>query len=475
MTAAPPNRGASATAATSEAGGRLLAESVAYIAIDAAQNLLALLVLPASLWWLTPGDMGTVTLTIIGTQIAMAVVSVGLDFAVVRYYLTWPEVDRPGQIAGVLAIVASGAAIVITGAALLASAFDAYALLVLASVTAGAGLAIRAIPLAVFRVTSGLADYATIVISGSVLQAILQVGLLAMDAGLKGFLVGTSVAAWLSAAMALVFLIRAGKVAAVQRLGGATLRLGAWAFASTLLTRVVASADRFAVGWWGSMDALGVYGTAARWSMPLRMVSGGTKMAIAPALSRAESAVGSLDSASAIIAALMTILALLTGILQLSALSLLLTPWWSRIDEFQRLLSVLLAAQLGGCLTLIGQLVLYYGGRSGYSAGLSALSAAVTFGGLAWLVPRFGAVGAALSQLAASMVQLLALGLVSSRRGWLSSRSLRALAVSAAGLAGPWLLPLWGSAMVTVVGTGLLARWAWDDLRSTVRLRGFAR
>jgi O-antigen/teichoic acid export membrane protein len=345
---------------------------------------------------------------------------------------------------------------------------------VLASITAGAALAVRSIPLAVFRVTSDLRRYGTVVVSGSMLQAALQIGLLAFGSGLVGFLFGASVAAGLSAVMAFGLLRRARYLAPPQRPAAAFLRVGGWVFVSSLVNRLVANADRFAVGWWGTMDTLGVYGTAARWTMPLRMLSGGTKMAIAPALSRAETEGGSLESASAPIAALVTLLALLAALLQVSSISLVLTPWEPFADEFQRLLSVLLAAQVGGSLVLIGQLFLYYGGRPAHSAGLSVLSATVTLAGLAWLVPRFGPLGAAASQLGASVVMLAALGFAAGRVAWLSSRAVRAIAVLAAGLVAPWILPAGGSALVTIAGAALLAGWAWNDLRSTIHLRRLA-
>jgi hypothetical protein len=93
---------------------------------------------------------------------------------------------------------------------------------------------------------------------------------------------------------------------------------------------------------------------------------------------------------------------------------------------------------------------------------------------LAWLVPRFGALGAAVSQLGASVIMLVVLGFAAGRIAWLSSRSVRAIAVLTTGLAAPWILPTGGSALVTIAGTALLAGWAWNDLRSIVRFRRLA-
>jgi O-antigen/teichoic acid export membrane protein len=448
----------------SPGSGRVISESLAYTAIDAAQNLLALFVVPASLFWLTPSDMGVVTLALVGTQVTMTLVTLGLDFGVLRFFFVWPEHERRARVTGALYLV-SAVALALTVAAVLAAAASpsATSLAVAAAVAAGTGLGLRSIPLAVFRVTSRLSLYAWIVVASSALQAVLQLGSLAMGGGVLGFLASAAVASWAGALWSGVALL-GRRPAAGRWPDGPTSRLAGWSLSGALANRATASLDRLALSFWSTVDALGVYGTAWRWSLPLRMISGGTKLAIAPALSR--SGTTPTAEATASLGAFMTLLALLAVMLLGTSSILLLTPWRTVIDDFQRLLTLLLAAQLISCLILIGQVLLYYLGSSARSTSLAFVSAVTGIAGLAWLVPRYGTTGAAVAQLASSLVTLFVFGRFAGRAQWAAMRADRPLIVLAGVLLTPWLAGPRLTAATSAAGAALLARWAWRDWRA---------
>ncbi len=465
LTGMPPNENPVTPLDDQPAAGRLASESLAYTVIDAAQNLLSLLVVPAALSWLSPAEMGAVTLALVGTHMVITIAVLGLDFAIVRFYLAWPMHRRRAHVAGILLLV-TGSALILTAAAVASSLYIARpaADLVVAAVATGAGLAVRAVPLAVFRVTSDLRPYAVVAIGGSAAQAVFQIAMLAAGWGAVGFVAGGAVAAWLGALGAVLWLRPALRQASWPDVDARQLAL--WSLVGGMFNRAVASLDRIAVLVWSTIDMLGVYGTAARWSLPVRMVSGGAKLALAPALSREEHA-GRLPDASAPLVAFVTLLAWMAVVLQLLSWCLVLTAWEPLAGEFQRLLSLLLAAQILGCISLIGQVLLYYAGRSTRSAGLAGLSAGLTVVGLVTLVPRFGARGAALAELCATAASLGVLVWAARGVRWGSPRLLRPLAVVTGTCAAPWFLEPAGTALVSLTGCLVLGRWVWSEARAS--------
>jgi O-antigen/teichoic acid export membrane protein len=446
------------------AGRRLVSESLVYAGVDVAQNVIALIVVPASLFWLTPTDMGTVTVGLLVSQIVLTIAALGLDFALLRFYLRWPEHERTARTNGVLVICAATSALLTVGA-IAAWAFTNRTGLGpwAAAVAAGAGLAVRGVPLAVFRVTSQLTRYATVTVGGSILQAILQIAALVAGGGVFGFLAALAAASWIGAGGACVYLM----INARQRPlwpDRDAVRLAASNLGAGLFNRLVGGADRFALLGWSTMDSLGVYGTAARWTMPLRTVSGGTKLALAPALSRAEAGTEDRILPGASIRPFVTMLAMFAALLQLSSWCLVLTPWRTELVQFQRLLALLVVAQLLGALTLMGQTLLYYRDRPGWSTALAALTAVLTVAGLTWLVPLYGATGAALVQVAANLVTLVVcVGFALNASEITRDAVWPVLILLAIGVS-QWFVGSWASGLVALAGTGLLMRSAWQDL-----------
>ena len=457
---------------TDRAGPRLISESVAYAAIEAGQNLLALIVVPFSLFWLTPLDMGVVTLAILASQVVLVVGTLGLDFALIRYYFRWTDAQRPGRAKGILVAVLAWALLLTMAAAWAWNVWrdQPWAAMAFMAASAGTGLAVRAIPMALLRVTSGLRRYAAVAVFGSVTQAVTQIGLLAAGAGPVGYLAGVSISAWLSALLASGLMLRDVTANGIGLPDGQFLRFAAIGAGSSLFNRLVSGADRLALSAWSTLDALGVYGTAARWSTPLRMVSGATKLALSPELSREEGRAGVSEAAARATAPFVTLLALLAAVLQLSSWCILFTPWRTVLSDFQPLLSILLMAQLLGALTFIDQVVLFYLDRPTRSTLLSALNAILTVTGLVWLVPRHGATGAAAVQLAANAATLIILGAVTASLPWRSLRVGRVVLVSAVCTLAACLAAPIVSGIVTLAGGAVLASWTWHDLEVARRI-----
>jgi O-antigen/teichoic acid export membrane protein len=447
---------------------RLASEAVVYTTIDATQSFLALLVVPASLFWLSPADMGTITLATLGSQVVTTLAVLGLDFALIRFYYTWAPETRQANVRGILRVVTTWSVlltIVAVGVLALMSGHG-NAGIWFAAISAGTGLAVRQIPMSVFRVSSALWWYAALAAGGSLAQAALQIALLATGAGATGFLAGASVAAWATAVTGVIVVARRSDTESVSAApNSAVLRLAAWNLLSGLANRALSGADRLAVYWWSSIDALGIYGTAARWSLPLRMFSGGTKLALAPALSRGESD-GNVTVTATAVSPFVTLLALLAAGIQVSSWSLLLTPWRSLIGDFQRLLAILVVAQLLGCLALIGQTFLYYLDRSAASSALSVLTTLLTFVGLLTVVPKYGAVGAAAVQLVTNAAVFVVLLLTKGGALWLSRRMVTTLvALGSICVVASLGVPILSAALSIAVTSGL-AFWSWRDFRN---------
>lgn len=442
--------------------GRLASEAVIYTAIDAGQNFLAFLVVPASMFWLSPADMGVVTLSILGAQLVMAVAVLGLDVTLVRYYYTWATAARDAHVRGIFRIVSAWSLfLTVVAAGVLATASVNGAVIWFATIAAGTGLAVRQIPLSVLRVTSGLRPYAALAIGGSFLQAACQILALARGWGVAGFLCSVSVAAWATALAGSYTLARSqaharGNLALPD---AGTQRFAAWSLLSAV-SRALAGVDRLAVYAWASMDTLGVYGTAARWALPLRMLSGGTGLALAPALSRGEA-----TATGAVVSPLVVLLALLAAAIQLSSWALLFTPWHSLLSELQRVLALLVVAQLVGSLCLIGQTFLYYFDRASHSSALSASTVILTALGLVILVPRYGAIGAAIVQFAANLTVFIML-LIIKGGAWLSRRVFIALAWLSLVCLSAWIETPVMAAALAVTATLPLVFSSWRDLQA---------
>jgi O-antigen/teichoic acid export membrane protein len=439
---------------------------MAYAFVEAGQSALALLVVPASLFWLTPADMGAVTLAQLGSLLTLTIGACGLDFAIIRSYLKWPEDARGAHVRWILHAVTLWSIVLVAaaGAAWALRPDASWAAITFFSVAAGAGLAIRSVPMSIFRVTSRFRPYATVAVGGSAVQAALQLALLVGGAGLNGYLGAIAIACCGSAVLAWRLSPHGRTQAPGLAPEPATVRIAAANVVSSLIDRLVSNADRFALSAWASIGALGVYGTAARMSMPLRIVTGATSMALAPAFSREEHGGRMADVSGVIVAPFVTLLGLVGSLLQLFSWSLWLTPWRTVLGDFQPLLSLLVLSQLVASVVVVGQLLLYYLDRPVQAGGLAVLNAIIMVGGLVWLVPSYGAPGAAIVQLLASISALVAVAATTHTLRWIAPRVLHVLAVSGAVTAAVWTAPPMAGAAATLAGSALLARWAWHDL-----------
>src|SRR5262245_65518575 len=119
------------------------------------------------MFWLSPADMGVVTLSILGAQLVMAVAVLGLDVTLVRFYYTWATATRDAHVRGIFRIVSAWSLfLTVVAAGVLATAFVNGAVNCIATIAAGTCLAVRQIPLSVLGIASGLPPYAAIAIDG---------------------------------------------------------------------------------------------------------------------------------------------------------------------------------------------------------------------------------------------------------------------------------------------------------------------
>lgn len=386
--------------------GRLLTESGGYAAIEVAQQGIALVTVAALLPWITPEEFGRLTLALVVGQVGTTLATLGLEFTVLRQYLGWPAHRRPGAVSGALAVSTAWATVLAVAGWWGCGWFDAgLEAPVLLAWWSGLLLGIRGLPLAVSRVNGWLPRYATVVIGGSVIQAALQVVLVAQGRGALGFVEGQLAGAIGSTLLALAL---ASAVLGRPRLEPGTMAYTLAILPSGLASRLILVADRLVLAQFVPLDTLGTYGLAARLAMPVKMVGGIFRMALAPALSRAEIA-GDLaavfsQSTRLILAATLT---MATGV-ALGSLLLQVSPWADVAAGVTGVLGLLLWAQVATTVQAMASLRIYYSGTPGASAWVSGAGAAMLLLGLWVLAQRWGGTGAAMAELLAAWVGIAA-------------------------------------------------------------------
>jgi O-antigen/teichoic acid export membrane protein len=466
---------------TTSVHNRLLAEGVGYTVVDALQQALALAAMPIVLLLIDPAEFGQVTWGLVWMQLALAAGGLGLDFALLRHFDRLPEQSQPGTSARVLslsAIAAATAGVLVVLGSLLLPADRGTVRMLWAGTAIGLILAVRGVPLAVLRARRDVRRYAVLLLGGAVLQAIGQVGGALVRPDAAGYMTGYALATAAGLAWALVVTRGTFAWREFGRWPEATLvRYAMTVLPSTLFNRVLASADRFALFQMQDLATLGTYGLAARLALPLKMVSGGFKTALAPALGDAERQGEGLGAVLLPFGAFVTRLLICGAALLLLGLELLaLTPWGGQTAaKVEALLALLLVAQVAAALAALLQTVVYYSPRPGRAGTAGAASAVVLLAAIAVLVPHHGAIGAAIAQILASWValgmQTRWLGDIPRMRShillWTLASVAPVLIVAAGRLAGPGPL-LWGKILFACLAVGALA----SDLRKG---RGFLR
>ncbi|MFN8058445.1 MAG: lipopolysaccharide biosynthesis protein [Vicinamibacterales bacterium] len=386
---------------------RFLQEGVTYALVEAGQQGLGLLVVPALFVWLTPTDVGYVTGALVASLVANTLGTLGLDFTVLRQYFGWAEAERAALVGRVLLFVSlwSAALFAVTVVAGRFVTDEAWRVATTWGVAGGLLTGVRAIPLAVMRVQGLLKPYAMVVIGGSVVQAAGQIALMWLGWAAPGYLQAIAFAMGASAMLcvwqARSFLAwsrpRAEPVSALWRYTFSVLP-------ANLFNRFVSMADRVTMSFATSVEALGVYGAASRFMTPLKLFSGGFKTALVPALSRGEGAAGG-EEEFGHLATLMVLLLLCGGLLVMAGTWFVrLTPWQAQVGMLEQLVGLLVVAQLLAGLVFLLQLRLYYSSRPGLTAYIGAANSAALLLALAGLVPRWGARGAAVAELVAGLV-----------------------------------------------------------------------
>lgn len=386
--------------------GRLLVESGGYAAIEIAQQGIALATVAAMLSWITPEEFGRLTLAVVVGQVGTTLATLGLEFTVLRQYLAWPEHRRPGAFSAALSISTGCAAVLALAGWWGSGAIDAgLRTPVLLAWWGGLVLGIRGLPLAVSRVNGWLPRYAAVVVGGSVIQAVLQVLLVTRGRGAQGFVEGQLAGAIASTLLALAM---ASAVLGRPRLEPGTLSYTMAILPSGLASRLILVADRLVLAQFVSLETLGAYGLASRLAMPVKMVGAMFRMALAPALSRAE-VTGDLatvfsQSTRLILAATLT----MATAVALGSLLLQVSPWAEVAAAVTAVLGLLLWAQVVATVQAMANLRIYYSGTPGASAWVSGAGAAALLLGLWALAPRWGGTGAAVAELLAAWAAMAA-------------------------------------------------------------------
>lgn len=394
-----------ATGPASAMGARLASEGAAYTMVELAQQALGLAAIPVVFWYLTPGEFGIVTWALVVSQLGTTLASAGLDFSLLRHHYQLDAGSRARQQRHALG-----------RAVLLATGFGALAIVagrwsppderapLLLGAAAGLILGVRSLPVASLRAEGRLRRYAAVQLGGTLCQVVVQIVLLMMGFGATGYMWGYVAGAAVVLPVALAG-FGGGRGSPPQGQVDRTVSRYAWeVFPATLLNRVQLLADRALLTGWGGTEAVGLYGAALRLATPVKLLSGGLKTALAPALSRAEADAVNQDVAAAPLARLVMLTTLPLGsAAAIAGWCVQLTPWQPHWLAFQRALSVLLFAQILQSLAFVLQTLVYYS-RSPRRAGwISGAQATTLIAALLVLVPLAGGQGAALAQLLAGL------------------------------------------------------------------------
>lgn len=462
--------------AAAVAEGALLSEGAAYAVVEVAQQALAMIALPVFFFFLTVSDFGVITEAIVLTQVGLTVSTLGLDFSVMRMYFRWEDGERRRAIAGVTFVSALWSTALAVGMHIILSAWhlDANTYWALTyGWWAGLVLGIRGVPLSIVRVTGALKPYAIFVLGGAVLQVVLQIVCVALHMGPAGYMLGYASGALLSCTIA-VYAVRCDYKwdTRVWMLPRETIRYTASILPSVLFSRIVAVADRVVLARFGTQEMLGLYGAAARFTTPLKFLSGGFKLAVVPLLSRQERA-GDTAPVFERMSRFIVVGMLLVGTLVAVAVWFIqFTPWAPSSGALQQLVALLLVTQFLAGLTFLGQVHFYYSPRPSAASVAMTVNAIALLGGLVLLVPKQGAFGAAIAGViagAAGFAAVMAITVVMQRhtRPWSTLLALLATFIPCAGAT-----YMFGRAVQLLVFTLTLGVYTWS---LWVLLSGFTR
>ena len=414
----------------------LVSSAGQYALVELAQQCLGLLALPLVVAFLPAPVFGLVTWALVVSQVAFTVAALGFDFTIVRMWNQWGA-DRPAVLSTLLVICVGWSAVLVAVSQALPLGLEGRHDLARLGVYLGITLAIRSIALSILRMQGLLKRYGAVMVGGSALQVAAQVVLVTRGYGATGFVLGSILGMAASMALGYGFVARAFAAPRRGSLTRGTLGFVLRTWPASVVNRAGLLVDRFALGAQGAVGGLGLYGLVSRFTVPLRLLSGGFKLALSPALSHHErdgavpglvAAFGRPVIAAIVLAALLVSLA--TGVLAW-------TPWRSVAADAQRLVALLVLADVLAAISVLGQLALYYSSKPHHGSFVSVATTATLAGASLLLVPRFGAFGAAGAQLAASCVGLLG------------------VTAFAPGMAGTWLR--FGIMVIPLAVTGILA------------------
>jgi O-antigen/teichoic acid export membrane protein len=359
-------------------------------------------------FFLTVEDFGLITGSIVLVQVGLTAGTLGADFTVLRLFYKWSEAERRRVVAGITGIcvvwsigLAIGLHAVLSALRLSMPVYWTLSF----GWWAGLLLGVRGVPLSIVRVTGAVRSYGLFVLGGAVAQFVLQLAFVIAKFGPAGYMLGYAVGILLSTLLAL-YAVRRDYAWSPQawRLPRNAIDFTIRVLPSVLFSRLVAVSDRTLLAWWGTQSSLGLYGAASRFTTPLKFLSGGFKMALVPALSREEQS-GRADAIFRRMSQFLVVGMMFTGTLvALAVWFIRFTPWAAASDDLQRVVGLLLLAQFLSGLIFLGQVHFYYSPRPGLASVVSGLNAVVLLAGLAFLVPRAGADGAALAALVAGAV-----------------------------------------------------------------------
>jgi O-antigen/teichoic acid export membrane protein len=396
--------------------GRLFGDSLRYGALDAANRLGAVLLVPLYTRVLAPADYGVMDLVLTLGMVALGAFFLGQDHALLVRWNQAPDAARRREVASaaaaaaVLSVTAATAALLAargTVARVVVPGAPAAEELVALALLALPLLAVNHVQLTVLRMRRAFGAYAALSVGTLLLTLALNLWLLLGEGtGVRGVLLAQLLAR--AAAVAAGTALTRGDFAPRVSLPlardlvryGAPLAVGAVTWWALLF------AERFAVARLATLDELGRFGVAARVAAVVSLVTVAVDYAwsaFAPAIQHQPDAPRTYARALGVYVLLVGGAATLLTVFAREALALLSTPAYAGAERLVGPLAAALVLRGATNLVAVGAMLT---GRTRVVGGASALAALVDVALLAALVPVLGAMGAAVAGVVARAVAL---------------------------------------------------------------------
>ena len=395
---------------------RFLNQSITYFVGNALNRFGVFILLPLYTNYLTPGEYGTLELVLVTVAFLRVLLGMRLGHATLRFYFEYDrELDKNRLIStSLISIMVWCLGLVL----LLVSLSPYVSRLVFGTETYRAILVIgffvmffeviNEIPFAYFRAR----EYALLYVSSSVFQLVLRIALniyilIILEGGVKGILVGNLISSSLLWILLCLFIFKStGIVFDLSKLKP-LFKYSYPLVIASLPGIVLRNADRVFLGWYTSLEAVGIYALAVRFGLALQgFVLEPFQLGYGPfrfSIMKQKNAKETYSKILTYFLLLVTIIGLSVAIFSREVIEVMASEFFQAAYKVIPL--IVLCFMIRG-LTYIFQTGILIQKRTDYLPYISILAATVNILSLFAFVPLFGIYGAAFSILISSLLDM---------------------------------------------------------------------